>query len=282
MSLLRPKKGRFLLYYSRCPNCKYINTWVSGQPDYDRCKKCRTELLDDGWKSRYESEKTKREFLEHQWDDLKKDKSPEPKKQLPAPINTEDDRAQGKFRNPYPDKDPMQLLNRTANWISSRAHLSPEDKSWLENSVFNHKQKFEVFLSVIGIQRVQRLVVLMDIANVIEGELYTPDRIADATTKELIRMMDILAGTIQNSLDLVKMLIGKDTINLQFINNQNNVNVGTNAALQTVNSRESVRQIVDTLINTTGKVVTVKDSKDDKARKARQDIRQDPRKAPRE
>ena len=263
---LRPRKGRFKIHYQTCPQCEYENTWVKGMVDTEECLVCKGSLSEDDWGTRYESTISKTKWLrleeerlkaaKKRWKKFKKESPPEDEADEDDPIllPKRDTTGPDLVNSPNPAND---VLAQAAGWISNRAHLNKEDADKLARLVKASQDRMSVFMTVVGQHQVQRLARLLTIADSLEHELFSVERLAEASTQELTRMFSALTAAISSALSMIKALGSKDsgfsnnTLNLTLLQMTDNLQVGDgeNTIELPLARRKSMRAVFDTLIH---------------------------------
>lgn len=157
------------------------------------------------------------------------------------------------------ESDPKKLLELVVSAITNRYTDSDLAKQAVSTTISNYENQLRVFLVATAKAKLDRILRLMELIDITEGELLDPSRVRTASTYELLRIYAIAQGSLTTDLDYVKQIVdmrtklhpeeGKTVINMFGAPTKEQIEVLADVPALDNLARDRVRRILDQFVS---------------------------------
>ncbi len=179
-------------------------------------------------------------------------------KEDPIDVSIEDDKqlpvVPGKEIHTTIDEEPQEILGKIADWATKGKELKLSSKDGLRHLLSESRDRSSMFMSVLAMQRMKRLAKLAEAAELVQDNLFRPERVAMMETNELIQTAKLIQSMSKEDIDFVNRSTEDATTGAQILINMVDARSLTLARedVPDAKSRESIRHAVAGLLDAFG------------------------------
>ncbi len=153
-------------------------------------------------------------------------------------------------------EEPAEILTQIAGWATKGDELKLSSKDGLRHLLSESRDRSSMFMSVLAMQRMQRIAKLVGIAENIQESLFDKDRVAMMETGELLQALKLVQGIVKENIEFVNKSTEDATTGAQILINMVDARSLTLARedVPSAQSRESIRHAVAGLLAAFGEI----------------------------